>query len=131
MGYFLNGKFREHYQFSKRQQDSTYNSSQIDEKIDQSGHQEERIENKRDYFLYFSYLVIIWIVIMLYQNGGFEYLTDSINSLFSTQIKPFVCAVAMVIGIILFFNFLPVIIGIGVLYLLFQVSYELFSASTK
>ena len=83
------------------------------------------LQKEHDYFLYFSYIVLIAVIIFLFQNGAYAF----IHNMDFTQIRHYLYAAGFVLTIFfIFYNFLT-ILGFIFCYALFQFALALLEKS--
>ena len=75
-----------------------------------------------DYFLYFSYIVMIAVIYFFYQNGAFEWLRDFE---FFTTIKHYSFALFFAGAVILLLANIYAVIGLVLFYFLFKFALDL------
>lgn len=118
LGYFLNEELKKHFHQNKMPVSTKENITPVQEPIK---------AKKRDYFLYFSYIVLLAIVYFLYECGTFTYLYET----GLPAIKNYSLAAFLVIGTILIFYNIYAILGIALLYFLFQFALHLIEGTNK
>ena len=79
------------------------------------------VQTEHDYFLYFSYIVMIAIIIVLYQNGAFSY----IHNYDFGETKRYFYAAALAIGVILCLANFFALLGFALFYALFQFALDI------
>lgn len=83
------------------------------------------VQKEHDYFLYFSYIVMIAVIIFLFQNGAYAF----IHNMDFTQIRHYAMAAGFVLAIFfVLYNFLT-ILGFIFCYALFQFAMHLLENS--
>ena len=86
---------------------------------------EQQTQQGHDYFLYFSYIVLIAVIIFLFRNGAYEFI---INTDF-TQIRHYFYAFLFALTIFFVFYNILTILGLLVFYGLFQFALALLEKS--
>lgn len=81
-------------------------------------------KERPDYFLYFSYVVMIALIFFFYQNGAF----GEWNEIF-TNIKHYSCAILFAGLVLLILANIYAILGLGLFYFLFKFALDLFEKS--
>ena len=118
LGYFLNEELKKHFHQNKTPVSTKENIPLVQEPV--------KAKNS-DYFLYFSYIVLIAVVYFLYQQGAATYLYETCFP----ALKNYSLAAFLVIGIILMLYNIHTIIGLVILYFLFQFALHLIEGTSK
>ena len=85
------------------------------------------VQKKHDYFLYFSYIILIAVIIFLFQNGVYDFIYN-LEPIFTT-IKQYAFAAFLVVSVFfVLYNFLT-ILGFILCYALFQFAMHLLEKS--